>query len=295
MEQGENRTVFDEIRHTREDGMEYWLYSELSQVLEYEDKSELDRIMEELKQQQDDMWGKSRRDIAPLEETVMPGEQDYVLSRRACRTLVERAPQNMTNSQAKMYFRMRQERTGVLWKILFGTLIAVPILCICVMFYVVNSAVREKRETDRENMRNSEIAMEALASGYSLIGYDYRVAKTETRDGVEYLVFGGHGYIGELGETHTASIWIRKDAPFRSSDDLDSGIKYDIYGRDVELLEEDAVLIEPYGFVKYQRGPSLAVTAYIVLPLILAISAGLWAVLFWWYRRACENSTVYFD
>ncbi len=284
------KTVFDEIMHVNEDGAEYWVCSELASVL---GTGEAMKQAEAIRDRQLDTTGTECRIIVPFERTdeeTGSTEQDYMLTRKACRRIAEAVPESARSREARSYFAPQKIVTGNAWKIILGAMLALPIIYIALLAFGAFSDGSEKMDTKQDN---EKLAQEAKDAGYEAVAYSCKLMGTETVDGVRYVQFMS---AGRVTKDHPA-IAFREDASYKIAHELRKGHKYTIYGTEIGKLTETAMLVEPYCLVRDTGldgiGKVLAVggRAFIALVILGALEL----VLFISYLITLRISTVISD
>ena len=278
------KTTFDKIRHVHEDGSEYWISSELAEVLK--DDGLVQYMAGELCARQQEDAGTENRNVTPIERMKEDGtkEQDYALTRKACSMIVEELPLRAEVWDARQYITPKKRPVGKAWKNLRAAIIIFPVIYSILAILLLSHEIRKRED---KNARNDQLRAEAASAGYTKIANDCRLKSREmTVDGTVYIVF----MQGHAMRTEQPGYAFPADSTYKIDSELAEKRVYEIYGRELGELTEAIILVEPYCLVRAES--DLSMFLYMILYLSAALFLGIIveSILIVAYRRTYQNS-----
>ena len=271
--------LYKNVKRTREDGVSYWIASEVLTLMGYDNPAEGEELIQKAKELRGAV-GTETDFVAfnDAEDGEAEASRDYCLSKKACRLLAEAADGKKPGVyEARVYFAQRRSKDSLAWKIALGILIMIPVIWLVSMcvFAMKESKVEKKKEENKK--ADEQLAEEALAAGYTLV-IDDRQPEDVTIDGAEYYEAeapSGRDY---------ASVLFRKDAAYRMGssgngyESLNPNYSADLYCKEVAMQDETHMLVEPYCLIRPEKGGvnenAVNSLLYSVLFLFLEIVAG---------------------
>lgn len=107
---------FEDIKHIREDGSEYWLARELAHALDYTQWRNFEKVIDRAKIACENSGHNSLHDFADISKIVIAGAthkkvKDYELSRYACYLIVQNGdPRKEVIALGQTYFAIQTYR-----------------------------------------------------------------------------------------------------------------------------------------------------------------------------------------
>ena len=112
-----NNTIFENIKHTDEEGREYWYARELSEILEYSDWRNFKKVLRKAIEACINSFNELKNHFVEVNKMVRIGSKtsrvidDYKLSRYACYLIVQNSdPRKETVALGQTYFAVQTRK-----------------------------------------------------------------------------------------------------------------------------------------------------------------------------------------
>ena len=185
-----NLSIFEQIKHTDENGNEYWMARQLSKALDYTDFRNFTGVIEKAIEACQNSQQPVQNHIVEANEMVSIGSgaeremQSYKLSRYACYLVVQNAdPTKEVIAQGQTYFAIQTRLQEIQQMEAYNRL----------------STEEEKRLFLRNEMSKHNTYLAAAAKNAGV------------QDGLDYAIFQNHGYAGLYGGLDAKGIHKKKN------------------------------------------------------------------------------------
>jgi DNA-damage-inducible protein D len=182
-------SLFEQIRHTDENGNEYWMARQLSKVLDYSDFRNFSGVIEKAWNACENSGNDPKEHIVEANEVLIAGQgaqhtyPSYKLSRYACYLIVQNAdPTKEVVATGQTYF-------------------------------AVQTRIQEIQQMDAYNLLSTEEERRIFLRNEMSKHNTYLAAAARNagvQDGLDYAIFQNHGYMGLYGGLDAKGIHKRK-------------------------------------------------------------------------------------